>query len=260
MNKSLDIELVMASCRGQTIGHTLIHYDTLGSTMDEACVRAQKGSPEGTIVVAEEQADGRGRFDRQWISPKGADLLFSIILRPSIQQLPQVNMAAAISVCEIVRNQTGLNAVIKWPNDVRVRGRKISGILVESVVDSGSVDSAVVGFAINVNSDHTKDEQLKSIATSMRIETGNLFDRVRVLVGILQNFNHHYSSVIRGKPLTKLWESQLETIGQHVEVRWKEDVYEGVATGVDEAGNLLLRQPDGSQLVAVAGEVTMQGS
>ena len=121
--------------------------------MDEARRLAQSGCEEGTVVVAEEQTAARGRFDRRWVSPPGENLCFSVILKRVSTSSPYANMAAALAVVRAVGSLDGLWPSIKWPNDVRVGGRKLCGILVEAALESRRVPFAVVGVGLNVNLD-----------------------------------------------------------------------------------------------------------
>lgn len=226
--------------------------------MDEARRQAEAGVQEGTVVVADEQTAARGRFDRVWISPVGANLSFSVILRPASSRLPQVNMAAALAVARAVEKTCGLTPSIKWPNDVRLGGRKVAGILVESVVGGGDAAYAVAGIGINVNFDTASSPEISSTATSIMIESGRRVDRGKVLRLALEGFDDLYGRVSSGGSLTQDWAEGLETLGRHVRVEWKELVVEGRAESVDEHGNLLLRTADGSTFTASAGEVTLQ--
>ena len=254
----LDIERITGGLAGCIIGRNILFFETLDSTMDEARKLADNKALEGTVVFAEQQIQGRGRFDRAWISPPGKDLMFSVILRPDTAQMPYVNMAAALSICSIVGEAAGLETTIKWPNDVKVDGRKISGILVESTIKAGAIDYAVLGIGLNVNSDPAATPEISSIATSMYRETGREFDRSTVLTNLLRALDEQYADIRAGRSLTEEWVSELETLGQEVQVRWQDRVEEGRATGVDDQGNLILTQPDGTMKTVIAGEVTLR--
>ncbi len=228
--------------------------------MDEARRLAEAGEPEGTVVLAEEQTAARGRFERVWISPGAVNLTFSVILRPSWAHMPQCNMAAALAVSGAVEQVSGLAASIKWPNDVRLRGRKAAGILMESASLGGRVSHAVVGIGINVNFDTALLPEIADTATSIMVETGHRVDRGRALRLTLEGFDDLYGIVSNGGSLTDEWAANLETLGRHVRLEWRGRVVEGCAESVDERGNLVLRVPDGSTFAAAAGEVTLQGS
>ena len=254
----LDIDLLSRSLAGRTVGCRVLHYDTLGSTMDEARSLAERGEPEGPVVVVEEQTAGRGRFDRAWVSPRGQNLSFSVVLRPTAAQLPYVNMAATLAIARCVTEITGHEAGIKWPNDVRINGRKVSGILIETAMAGRDLDHAIVGIGLNVNFDPAQYPEIASTATSLYRETGETRDRGEVLGRVLIEFDDLYRAVRAGKSLTNDWAAMLETLGRTVQVRWKERVIEGWAESVDDQGNLVLVGADGVTTTVAAGEVTLQ--
>ena len=226
--------------------------------MDETRSLAERGEPEGTVVVVEEQTAGRGRFNRAWVSPRGQNVSFSVLLRPTAAQLPFMNMAAALAVSRAVAEVAGLRPSIKWPNDVRVDGRKISGILIESAMDAGDVAHAVAGIGVNVNFDPSLYPEIASTATSILRETGRKADRTAVLRAVLESFDDLYRRVKSGRSLTAEWAAEMDTLGRTVQVRWQDRVLEGRAESVDDQGNLILAQPDGSTITVSAGEVTSQ--
>ena len=258
IKSDLDVELVMRALSDCVIGHQIFHHDSLGSTMDEARKLAEQGAPEGTVVIAEEQTAGRGRFNREWVSPRGQNLSFSVLLRPAPAQLPSMNMAATIAVARAVTSITALKTAVKWPNDVRINGRKISGILIETAIEAGEVKHAIVGIGVNVNMDASRFPEIASLATSIFNETGSKADRTETLRLVLKNFDDLYRAVRGGGSLTQEWAAILETLGSTVQVRWLDQVVEGTAESIDDQGNLLIKRPDGSIFTAVAGEVTFQ--
>lgn len=254
----LDVGLVRRMTAGQTVGCEIVHHDTLASTMDEARSLAERQTPEGTVVVVEEQTAGRGRFDRVWVSPRSQNLSFSVVLRPTAAQLPYVNMAATLAVARTAGKAAGLTAAIKWPNDVRVGGRKLSGILIETVMAGREVDHAVVGIGINVNFDPAMHPEIAETATSLYRETGRRMDRSEVLGLTLSEMDGLYGAVRDGRSLTGEWSAMMETLGRTVRIAWKERVLEGRAEGVDDQGNLILTAADGEPVTVSAGEVTLQ--
>ncbi len=254
----LDIKALKRVLSVRLVGRRVLLYDSLSSTMDEARRLVDSGEPEGTIVIAEEQTAARGRFSRAWVSPRGQNVTFSALLRPSIDQLPFVNMAATLAVVEAISDLTGLTPTVKWPNDVRVGGRKICGILVETEMERSDVRFAVVGIGINVNVDTSRFEDVAPTATSILRETGKEADRTQLLQGVLERLDALYLAVKGGASLTERWAAKLETLGREVKVRWKDRVVEGRAQGVDDMGGLILARPDGSIFTVTAGEVTSQ--
>ena len=226
--------------------------------MDDARELARDGAAEGTVVVAEEQGAGRGRFDRRWVSPPGLNLYFTILLCPETAQLAAMNMAAALAVHGVASEATGLAASVKWPNDARVGGRKLGGILIETEFDGGRLAHALVGIGINVNLDVNEHPEIAEVATSLRSATGREFEREEILVSTLRRFDDLYARVRAWESLTAEWSAVLETLGKRVELRRGDEVLRGLAEGVDDAGNLILLQDDGERVSVVAGEVTSQ--
>ena len=253
----LDIDSLSALRAQGLIGNRILYHQVVDSTMDEARKAAEAGAPEGTVILAEEQRAGRGRFNRTWVSPRGQNLLFSILLYPSPSQLNQMNMAASLAVARGIEEVSGLQPTIKWPNDVRLGGRKAAGILIESSVE-GEKLSAIVGIGVNVNFDPSQTSEIASIATSMSAEAGRSFPRGQVLEAILAEMESLYLKVRSGETIVDEWSVKVETLGKQVQVRWGDQVYEGVAQSLDGEGNLLLRLGDGSLLKVTAGEVTLQ--
>ena len=255
---NLDTTILSRRLSDRLVGRAIFYYDVLESTMEEAGVLAGLGEPEGTVIVADEQTAGRGRFGRVWVSLRGQDILLSVILRPDLGSLPYVNMAATLAVSHTITELTGFEAFVKWPNDVKIRHRKISGILVDSVIERGQIIYAVVGIGINVNSGPLQLSSINSDSTSLYYEVGRVFDRTDVLATLLERFDDFYGQVKNGDSLIDQWSDRLETIGNKVRVKWSDRQIEGEAFGVDAYGNLLISNQDGSIVTVVAGDVTLQ--
>lgn len=254
----LDIPALESALAERLIGRRIHHYDKIGSTMDEARRLALAGATEGTVVIAEEQTAGRGRFNRAWVSPRGENLSFSVILTPPASQLPYMNMAVTLAVARTIADCVSAQPTIKWPNDVRVGGLKISGILIESAIESEDAVCAVIGVGVNVNFDPSLYPEIADISTSLYRETGRRHSRTSVLRALLEYFDDSYAAVRADKSLTADWSAMLDTLGLTVHLRSQHDTIEGIAESVDEQGNLLVRQRDGSLYTAAAGEVTSQ--
>jgi len=257
-NTKLEIEKLRCRLENRVVGRRIIYHQVLASSMDEVHKLAMEDGSEGTVVVASEETAARGRFGRTWISSPGKNLSFSVLLRPKAAQMNYLNMATTLAVWESIKAFPGLMPTIKWPNDILVRGRKISGILIESDIAAEELRYAVVGVGINVNFDPSQHQEIACTATSLYLETGLLFNRTELLGAVLEKIDDHYESVKRGESLTRRWADQLETIGHNVRVKWKGKTLEGKARGVDEQGNLVLVRVDGTTVTVLAGEVTMQ--
>ena len=254
----LDILALEGALAQRIVGRRVHHYDLIGSTMDEARRLAAEGMPEGTVVITEEQTAGRGRFNRAWVSPRGENLSFSVILTPPASQLPYMNMAATLAVARTIADTAGLKPTIKWPNDVRVGGLKISGILIETAIEDEDSVCAIIGIGVNVNFDPSLYSEIADISTSLYRETGQRRNRTPVFRTLLEHFDDAYTAVRSGMSLTADWSEMLDTLGRTISLRSQHEVIEGVAESVDEQGNLLVRLSDGSLHTATAGEVTSQ--
>ncbi len=164
------------------------YFDTIGSTNDEALAWAANDTPDLSLVIADEQTAGRGRLDRKWFTPRGTALAFSIILRPTAEERPHLTRIvglAALAVADSLRKR-GLDARIKWPNDILIQNRKVCGILIESVWSGEDVDCVVIGIGINVlEGSVPPEEMLLFPATSLEAELGHVPDRVELLRDIL---------------------------------------------------------------------------
>ena len=257
----------------RVVGRRIVYFQRLSSTMDEAARQAKEGAEDGTVILAEEQTKARGRFQRAWVSRPG-NLYLSILLRPSTTALQYLSIISSVAVVRAIKSTTGLQPTIKWPNDIRLGGRKVCGILVESALQDDNVQYAVVGIGINVALDPSTECGLADIATSLNIEAGKEVDRQALLRHLLHEMDmrclplrqSHGGSgpadagQVAGdadvRRTLEEWRSLLETLGGEVEVRWKDEVFAGFAEDVDEVGNLLLRLETGVLVTLPAGEVT----
>ena len=252
--------IVSATLQGglftSVVGKRLLFFQELGSTMDEAARQAEAAAEEGTVVVAERQSAGRGRFGRDWASPAG-NIHMSVLLRPDIGTLPMVSILAGVATARTIRSTTGLSPSIKWPNDVLVRGKKVAGILVESVVLGQTVSYAVLGIGINVGLDPSGIKAIANSATSINTAADREVPPEDVLRHLLQELDSLYLQAGQPETIVREWRSLLGTLGQRVSVRWREERYHGLAETVDDLGNLKLRLDDGRLVTLTAGDVTL---
>lgn len=230
--------------------------------MDEARSAAADGAAEGLVVLAEEQSAGRGRHGRRWLSAPGRDVLMSVLLRPDERVAGQLLMMAALGAGRAVDALTGARSTVKWPNDVRVEGRKVCGVLAESESGPEGV-IAVVGIGLNVNSDES--EWLPDVArtaTSLRLIAGQEVPREEAVRALLGELDALYRRLRSGGSVRDEWAERLDTIGLEVEVTWRSDAGDncvrGWAEGVDGAGCLLVRDAAGRVWTVAAGEVTLE--
>ena len=242
---------------------TIDYHSLIGSTNDRAKELAAEGAPEGVLVVAEHQASGRGRKGRTWFSAPGDGICLSMILRPSMNpsEASRITLMTAVALAETVADLTGLPVRIKWPNDILVRGRKLSGILTEMSMEMDRVDYVVVGVGINVNSpsDHFPPE-VRDIASSLSIETGGPLSRVELVRRFLERFESCYGLITRkGFPaIMKRWKDLSDIIGRDVAVDLIGTRIRGRVEDVDDDGVLVLRDPAGDLHRVISGDVLLQ--
>ena len=199
--------LVSAAVRGglftRLVARRLLYFQELTSTMDEAAKLAAAGTEEGTVVVTETQTAGRGRKGRSWVSQQG-NLYISVVFRPTLQTLPLVNIRGGVATARAIRKVAGLEPRIKWPNDVLLNGKKVAGILVESVVTGERVCYAVLGIGINVGLDTTSVEGLAGQITSLS-DAGRPVPREDRLRQLRQALDSLYIQAVQGVPPLAGW-------------------------------------------------------
>jgi BirA family biotin operon repressor/biotin-[acetyl-CoA-carboxylase] ligase len=244
--------------RSSALGRPLHLLASTTSTSDEAKRGAKEGAPHGATWVAEQQTAGRGRQGRAWTSPRGENLLFSVLLRvvcpPS--RLPPLSIAAGLAVRDAVAGAApGVAARLKWPNDVLVGDRKIAGILVEAITAGTRVEAVVVGVGLNV---HTRDfpPDIADRATSIALALASraVPDRAELLADILVRLDHDAHVVLaRGLGLLRARIEEADALrGRRVR---SDEGSQGVASGIDDDGRLLVRRDDGVVERWSAGEV-----
>jgi BirA family transcriptional regulator, biotin operon repressor / biotin---[acetyl-CoA-carboxylase] ligase len=240
----------------------IISLDETDSTNLRARDLAAGGAPEGTIVVAGKQTEGRGRKGRSWFSPSGGGVYVSLILRPPLapSEAPRITLMTGVAATEALVSLTRLDARIKWPNDVLVRGKKIAGILTEISTEMDRIDYVVVGVGLNVNIQRESlGEGLRQRATSILIETGESFSRVRLLKAFLKHFEAYYK-ILQDEgfePIRKRWKELSDIIGQRVSVEMIGMVRTGRVVDIDPDGVLILEDDLGSIQRVASGDVTL---
>ncbi len=235
------------------VGKRLLFFQEVGSTMDEARLRAERGTEEGTVIVAETQTASRGRQGRNWVSRSG-NLYLSVVLYPSIQTLPYLNSLCGVAVVRAIANISGLKPRIKWPNDVLLNDKKVAGLLVESAIAGDLVHHSIVGIGINVALDADEIDEIAGGAISLNHASAGDIPRDELLREILQQLDALYIQLNHGNSPVEEWEELLDTLGQRVRVTWQGEEYVGFADGVDTQGSLLLRQDNGQVRTLAAGD------
>lgn len=240
---------------------TILRFDSLGSTNTEAARQARLGAPEGLCVVAREQTAGRGRQERVWISPPGAGLYCSTILRPrlDLSAWPLLTLAAAVAVHDALLDTCNLETDIKWPNDILARERKLCGILAETV-ESERGRACVIGIGINL-SDKAFPVELRETATSVEAMTRRAGDAETLLEALLRALAGRYSTLQEagGPGLTiKAWtERSSYAEGRHVRVSLAGRAFDGTTRGLEPDGALRV-ETDGEIRIIRAGDVSIR--
>jgi BirA family biotin operon repressor/biotin-[acetyl-CoA-carboxylase] ligase len=237
------------------------YFESIGSTNDEALAWAAADAPDLSLVIADEQTAGRGRLDRKWFTPKGTALAFSLILRPTASEKPHLSRTvglAALAVAEALRSR-GLAAQIKWPNDVLINGRKMCGILTESVWSGDEVDCAVLGVGVNVLKESVPPaEDLLFPATSLEEELGQPPERVEVLSEILSAFLS-LRPRLTSDDLVSLWQSLLAFQGKAVQIESNAaQPVAGRISGLNLDGSLQILNEHGEIVTVRFGDVRVR--
>jgi len=251
---ALDVQRLRSALAGLRLGHPIMYDPALGSTNTRAAALARAGAPEGTLVTTDDQTAGRGRIGRTWKALPGQHLALSLVLRPDFPRHFLV-MASALAVTEATEMVTGLRAGIKWPNDVLVGERKVSGILIET-----SDAYAILGIGINVNGSLAADPALASRATTLEQAVGHQVARETLAIELLRRLDALYATLHadgdRARRLVRdRWRARLVMLGRRVTIRQDRAALEGIAEDVTEDVALLLRRDDGALETISWGDV-----
>jgi BirA family biotin operon repressor/biotin-[acetyl-CoA-carboxylase] ligase len=236
------------------------------STNDDLLMLARQGAPEGIVIVADHQRAGRGRLDRTWQAPPGSSLLMSILLRPPLAP-PDAHLASTAVACaalEACVDIAGAEPVLKWPNDLIVVADdgavlgKLAGILAESVVEANQLRGVVVGIGLNVNWPADLPADLDGIAIALNHVVGHEVEREDVLIAFLRRLDYWVGELAeahgRGR-LVKRYRELCGTLGATVRIELPADSFVGEATGITDAGHLVVTLDDGSTREVIAGDV-----
>lgn len=237
-----------------------IYKQQVESTQLDAKILAEQGAEEGTVVFAEQQLQGKGRLGRHWHSPYGKGIWMSFIMRPQVplQFAPQLTLLMAVVLAETLSNNYHIPATIKWPNDVLIRGKKCSGILLESIAEEQRLNYVIAGIGINVNmsADDFPDE-LANLATSLRLETNTSIDRTDFLIQFYKTLDLFLTLYLsRGfEPIKEKWESYADGFGTLKLIKQGDAYFEAVPFKLDESGALWVRHKDGTEARLFAAEI-----
>ncbi len=247
---------------GKRIGGRLQVVPEIDSTNRLALSLAREGAPEGTVVLADLQTAGRGRLKRVWQSPPGRNLYTSILLRPAIapSEASGMTLMAGVAVAEAIREFCPQGVGLKWPNDVRIGGRKVCGILAETYLKGSALAAVVLGIGVNVNMPRDKfDPAHRETATSLFEATGKELAREAVALALYASVERWYGIFLREgfAPVRRRWLTLSEMEGQLIRVLFRDEVREGRVAGIDHDGALLLSDGSGTPLRITAGDATI---
>lgn len=241
----------------------VVCFDETDSTNIQARAYGEKGWDHGTLFVAERQSAGKGRRGRGWESPSGLSIYMSILLRPEIapRHAPMLTLVMAVSVAEGIKEASGQDVGIKWPNDIVLNKKKLCGILTEMSTEIDYINYVVIGVGINVNQEEFPEE-IRDKATSLRIETGRRMKRAGIIASVMNRFEKNYGTFIKTEDLSGLQQAYNSIlVNKDCDVRVLEpgNEYSAHALGINEKGELMVRTEDGGRRNIFAGEVSVRG-
>lgn len=244
------------------VGRNIRVFQQTASTNDIVEKLARDGVREGMVVLAESQTRGRGRLGRQWVSPPGRGIWCSVLLRPRLAplQATRLTILAAVALARAMREVTGLDPEIKWPNDLLIRGRKAAGILIEMHAELEQVRHVILGIGVNVNLEAVDfPTGLRPLATSLKLELGAPVDRAALVVALLRALDRDYTRLREGRfgEIAGEWADRCGTLGREVRIRSGAREIRGRAESLDDAGALLVRGEHGRLERVIGGEVTL---
>jgi BirA family transcriptional regulator, biotin operon repressor / biotin---[acetyl-CoA-carboxylase] ligase len=253
--------LIKAQLKSMRFGRAIHHDFQVSSTNDVALRLAHQGAGDGTLVLAEEQTQGRGRLGRSWLSEKNAGIYASLILRPRMKprEAAVLSLAAAVAVSEGIENACGLVPDIKWPNDLLLNGRKVCGILTEMSAEPDEIIYVVAGIGINVNH-RNFSEPLRGQATSLFLEGNQRYSRVEILCRVLESFESIYQELQAGAQATVIerWTQRSSyASGKRIRVDLGGRELCGVTAGLSESGTLLVKLENCQIEEIVSGDVVV---
>jgi BirA family transcriptional regulator, biotin operon repressor / biotin---[acetyl-CoA-carboxylase] ligase len=247
----MNMVLTAEQIQSKLAPRALRFYEQADSTNDLALDWLRGGAAVGSAVIADEQVKGRGRLGRTWYTPPGTALILSVVLRPKVEYLGQITMLGAVAIVEMIEHLGTTDVGLKWPNDVLLHGKKVSGVLSEAVWNGGQLQGVVLGMGINVRIDFSGTE-LSDIATSIEPALGHGLDRLDLLVDLLGRVDYWCERLQTGA-LFDTWKSRLNMLGKMVTVQ--SGTVHGFAESVDGSGALMVRDETGTLHRVVAGDI-----
>lgn len=252
-------EQIQSGLGTQWAGREIVYFKEIDSTNRYAKKLAAEGAAHGTLVLADTQTAGRGRRGHSWISPAGSSISMTLILRPEVPpaQVAKISLLTALATANAIRRVTGLDARIKWPNDIVAGGRKVCGMLMEMDATPERVASVVAGVGINVHQTQFPEEIAHS-ASSLDLLAGRRISRSVIVRAFLQEYERVWA--LGDEAMMRAYRERSATIGQRVQVIGLNGTYTGTAQDVTESGSLLVRaDEDGEVREVLAADVSVRG-
>lgn len=245
------------------VAKEVLYFDTIDSTNTKAQELAEKGYPSGTLVVADKQESGKGRRGRSWVSPSGTGIFMTLMIKPDINpnNASMLTLVAALAVAKAITSVTGEDALIKWPNDIVVNGKKVCGILTEMNAQFDYINHIVVGIGINVHNE-SFPEEISQMASSLMIEAGGKrFHRAQIIAETMSYFEQYYDTFLKTQDLSALvreYDELLVNMNKAVRVLDPKEPFDGKAMGITPKGELIVDTWESRKLVS-SGEVSVRG-
>lgn len=245
------------------VAKEVLYFDTIDSTNTKAQELAEKGYPSGTLVVADKQESGKGRRGRSWVSPSGTGIFMTLMIKPDINpnNASMLTLVAALAVAKAITSVTGEEALIKWPNDIVVNGKKVCGILTEMNAQFDYINHIVVGIGINVHNE-SFPEEISQMASSLMIEAGGKrFHRAQIIAETMAYFEQYYDTFLKTQDLSALvreYDELLVNRNKSVRVLDPKEPFDGKAMGITPKGELIVDTWESRKLVS-SGEVSVRG-
>ncbi len=258
----LDEEKIRSKLDVSAIGKRLVILKTVDSTNEEAKRLARSGGQHGLIVTSDSQTNGKGRFSRKWSSGPDGGLYFSILLKPDLppSDIASITLSAGYAVCLAVREYTGLEAAIKWPNDIILGSKKLCGILTEMAAQSDRIDYVIIGIGINVNN-QSFPEEIAHKAISMRMALGRPIDRSDFFACVINKLDRVIGDFLISLSIDDIahFKTLCATMNRTVTIVRAGQEITGTACDVSPGGELIVRLEGGKEITVTSGEVTVQG-
>lgn len=245
------------------VAKEVLYFDTIDSTNTKAQELAEKGYPSGTLVVADKQESGKGRRGRSWVSPSGTGIFMTLMIKPDINpnNASMLTLVAALAVAKAITSVTDEEAMIKWPNDIVVNGKKVCGILTEMNAQFDYINHIVVGIGINVHNEGFPEE-ISQMASSLMIEAGGKrFHRAQIIAETMSYFEQYYDTFLKTQDLSALvreYDKLLVNRNKSVRVLDPKEPFDGKAMGITPKGELIVDTWESRKLVS-SGEVSVRG-